>query len=155
MRIENVLLEFSTNEPELNWPFSEPAWFYCCQAAPHAEVRSGVRLGIVHLDTTAARRMAGNTTRAPLTRWPNAIVWAAVIACRHAMGNGLVHQRAMDLAYSAYMAAGGDPAEVDTAIPKMLGAAARDHGEWFWRPTERRLARDERWMKACGMWPPP
>ncbi len=99
--------------------------------------------------------MSANTTRIPLTRWSRDIVKATVLAYRRAKGEGLEEYAAQPLTRAAYLAAGGDPAEAGTAIPEMIGAAARDHSEWFWRPQNERLEREERWLKHCGMWPPP
>ncbi|SFK99408.1 hypothetical protein [Falsiroseomonas stagni] len=99
--------------------------------------------------------MSANTTRTPLTRWSREVAKATVLTYRRAKGGGAEEQEAQQATRAAYLAAGGDPAEAGTSIPEIIGAAARDHGEWFWRPLAERLEREERWLKHCGIWPPP
>jgi hypothetical protein len=36
-----------------------------------------------------------------------------------------------------------------------VSAAARDHPEWPCRPARERIAREEAWWKARGIWSPP
>jgi hypothetical protein len=99
--------------------------------------------------------MPGETTRTPLTRWSVEVARATVLAYRRAMGEGLDDWQSYPLTRAAYLAAGADPDAAPRAIPEIIAAAARDHGEWFWRPVRLRLDREERWLKACGIWPPP
>jgi hypothetical protein len=58
-------------------------------------------------------------------------------------------------ARGAFIAAGGDPAQTAQDVPRIIGAATRDHSDWFWRPACERIAREEREWKAQGIWPPP
>lgn len=99
--------------------------------------------------------MSPTATRTRLTHWSLDISKATVLAYRRAKGDGLEEHEAQVLTQAAYLAAGGDPAEAGTSIPEIIGAAAPDHREWFWRPLAERLDREERWLRHCGMWPPP
>lgn len=98
--------------------------------------------------------MPGDTTRVSLKAWPRELVVATVLAYRKAMGDGLTDWEATPIVRAAYLAAGGDP-EDKGAVPEMVAAAARDHREWFWRPTRERIEREERDWKRRGIWPPP
>ena len=55
----------------------------------------------------------------------------------------------------AFLTASGDPALAGRDVALIVAAAARDHPDWFWRPARERIAREERWWKARGVWPPP
>ena len=65
---------------------------------------------------------------------------------------GVVAYRA---ARDAFIAAGGDPDLASVEVPRIIGAAARDHSDWFWRPANERIAREERARRARGTLPPP
>jgi len=56
---------------------------------------------------------------------------------------------------AAFIAAGGEPAEAGRVVPEIVAAAARDHGEWFWRPVRERVEAEERYWRRRGIWPPP
>lgn len=99
--------------------------------------------------------MPGETIRTPLTTWQRDLVRATVLAYRKAMGEGLTDAQAWPLTREAYLAAGGDPERAATEIPEMVTAAARDHGDWFWRPAHAYADRQDRYMRSIGMWPPP
>ena len=90
--------------------------------------------------------MPHDTHRTPLTSWSRPVAVATVLACRNAMG---AQPRAMvayaAVAGAAFLAAGGDPQRAKRDVPRIVAAAARDHGEWFWRPSRERIAREERW----------
>jgi hypothetical protein len=95
--------------------------------------------------------MPGDTTRVPLSNWLREVVRATVLAYRKAMGDGLTDWQATPPVRAAYLAAGGDPKRMATAIPGMIAAAARDHSEWFWRPARNHIARQRRCERsACG-----
>jgi hypothetical protein len=95
-----------------------------------------------------------DTTRAPLTSWRRDVLRATVLAYRRAMGEGLTDWEAGPSVPAAFIAAGGQPELAPTQIPQMIAAAARDHGEWFWRPARERVAREERFWRSRGHWPP-
>jgi hypothetical protein len=99
--------------------------------------------------------MPGDTTRTPLRTWRRDVVRATVLAYRKAMGEGLTDWQAGPGTLAAYLAAGGDPERAERDIPEMIAAAARDHGEWFWRPAQLRIEREERFWRRRGIWPPP
>jgi hypothetical protein len=40
-------------------------------------------------------------------------------------------------------------------VPGMIASVAAQHGEWFWRPAQERLAREEAALRATGWWPGP
>ncbi len=58
-------------------------------------------------------------------------------------------------AADAFLAAGGDPEAAARDVPLIVSAVARDHPDWLYRPVRERIAREERWWKAQGVWPPP
>ena len=80
---------------------------------------------------------------------------AVVLAYRKAMADGGLDPEAYRAARDAFLAAGGDPERAPSEVPRIVSAAARDHGDWFWRPVRERIAREERWWKARSIWPPP
>jgi hypothetical protein len=105
---------------------------------------------------TSQRPYGGaDTTRTPLTRWPQEVARATALAYRKAAGEGLLGIDRFRPARDAFMAAGGDPAEAPSAVMEIVAAAARDHGEWFWRPSRLRVEAEERYWRGRGIWPPP
>ncbi|WP_270934430.1 hypothetical protein [Falsiroseomonas oryzae] len=99
--------------------------------------------------------MPGDTHRTPLSHWSRDVARATVLAYRRGKADGLPEATCADLAGRAYVASGGDPGRVQGDLYRIISAAARDHGEWFWRPVRERLAREERYMRSIGMWRPP
>jgi hypothetical protein len=55
----------------------------------------------------------------------------------------------------AFVAAGDEPALAARDVPRIITAAISEHSDWFWRPADERLAREEREWRARGIWPPP
>ncbi len=96
-----------------------------------------------------------DTHRTVLTAWPRPLVVAVVLAYRRAMIEGGLDPEAYRAALAAYLAEGGDPERAPSDIPQIVAAASRDHGDWFWRPVRERIAREEAWWRARGIWPPP
>jgi len=90
-----------------------------------------------------------------LSSWSRPVVVATVLAYRESMGSQPYAPVAHRAAHEAFIAAGGDPARAGQDVPMIIAAATQDHGEWFWRPANERLAREERAWKARGVWPPP
>ena len=99
--------------------------------------------------------MTGSTHRAPLTSWSRPVVVATVLAYRCSMGEQPWAPVADRAARAAFLAAGSDPELAARDVVLVVSAAARDHPDWFWRPARERIAREERWWKARGVWPPP
>ena len=99
--------------------------------------------------------MPGETHRIPLSTWRRELVRATVLAYRAAAGAGKLDPDAYAAARDAYIGAEGDPAQAPREVMQIVSAAARDHGEWFWRPVRERLEREERYWRRRGMWPPP
>jgi peptidoglycan/xylan/chitin deacetylase (PgdA/CDA1 family) len=97
--------------------------------------------------------MPAETAR--LSNWRREVVVATVQAYRRATGEGLTDWQAGPLTRAAYLGAGGDPEAANTAIPAIIGAAARDYPDWFWRPAHAYADRRDRYMRSIGMWPPP
>ena len=62
---------------------------------------------------------------------------------------------AFQAAAAVFVAAGGDPALTARDVPLIVYAAAQGHPEWLYQPVRERIAREERWWKARGVWPPP
>ena len=96
-----------------------------------------------------------DTQQTVRTAWPRPLVVAVVLAYRRAMIEGGLDPEAYRAALAAYLAEGGDPERAPSDIPQIVAAASRDHGDWFWRPVRERLAREEAWWRARGIWPPP
>ena len=96
-----------------------------------------------------------DTHQTLLTAWPRPLVAAVVLAYRRAMIEGGLDPEAYRVALAAYLAEGGDPEQAPSDIPRIVAAATRDHGGWFWRPVRERIAREEAWWRARGVWPPP
>lgn len=99
--------------------------------------------------------MPGDPHRLPLTSWSRPVVVATVLAYHLSVGaqpRAAVADRA---ARAAFVAAGGDPALAGRDVPLIVAAAARDHPDWLWWPARERIAREEAWWKARGVWPPP
>ena len=96
-----------------------------------------------------------DTQQTVRTAWPRPLVVAVVLAYRRAMIEGGLDPEASRAALAAYLAAGGDTAQAPSDIPSIVAAASRDHGDWFWRPVRERIAREEAWWRARGIWPPP
>lgn len=90
-----------------------------------------------------------------LSSWSRPVVVATVLAYRHSMGDQPYAHVADRAALHAFVAAGGDPAHAAQDVPQIIGAATRDHSDWFWRPACERIAREEREWRARGIWPPP
>ena len=88
-------------------------------------------------------------TTARLSSWPRSVVVAAVLAYRTSMGEQPESTVAYRAARDAFIAAGGDPNLAFIEVPQLIGAAARDHSDWFWRPANERIAREEQ-RKAKG-----
>lgn len=99
--------------------------------------------------------MTGETHRTPIRSWPREMVRATVLAYRAALGDGGLGPEAFQAAREAFIAAGGEPDRAPHDIPLMVSAAARDHGEWFWRPARERVDREERFWRSRGIWPLP
>lgn len=72
-----------------------------------------------------------DTHRTPLASWSRPVV--VVLAYRPSMGK---QPRATVAERAAH------------DIPLMISAAARDHSEWFWRPSRERIAHEERSWKG-------
>ena len=98
--------------------------------------------------------MLGETHRAPLTSWSRPVVVATVLAYRRSMGEQPRALVADHAARAAFLAAGGDPGQAARDVVLIVAAAARDHPDWFWLPARERIAREELWWKARGVWPP-
>ena len=96
-----------------------------------------------------------DTHRTVLTAWHRPLEVATVLAYRRAMIEGGLDPEAYRAALAAYLAEGGDPAQAPSDIPSIVAAATLDHGEWFWCPMRERIAREEAWWRARGVWPPP
>ena len=99
--------------------------------------------------------MPGETHRVVLSSWSRPVVVATVLAYRASMGEQPRAAVADRDAEAAFLAAGGDPGLAKRDVPLIVSAAARDHPDWFWRPARERIAREERWWKTRGVWPPP
>jgi len=93
--------------------------------------------------------------RLPMTTWPCELVRATVLAYRSAMAAGGLDPEATAAARAAYLAAGGDPAEIASAIHTIVAEVTRLRSEWFWRPVKARIEREDRWLRHIGLWPPP
>ena len=78
-----------------------------------------------------------------------------MLAYRRALGEQPRAPVADRAARAAFIAAGGDPALAGQDVPRIIAAASAEHGDWFWRPARERIAREEAWWKARGIWPPP
>jgi hypothetical protein len=98
-----------------------------------------------------------NATPRPvlLSSWDRPVVVATTLAYRNSMGEQHRATVADKAAVAAFIAAGGDPARAAQDVPQIIGAATREHSEWFWRPAKERLERQERAWRARGVWPPP
>ena len=99
--------------------------------------------------------MPGETHRAPLSSWSRPVVVATVLAYRRSMGEQPRAPVADRAAEAAFLAAGGDPGLAARDVVLIVSAAARDHPDWFWRPSRERIAREGAAWKARGVWPPP
>ncbi len=97
--------------------------------------------------------MTATTVR--LSSWSRPVVVATVLAYRNSMGEQPRATVADQAALKAFIAAGGDPALAAQDVPLIIAAATREHSDWFWRPANDRIAREERAWKARGIWPPP
>ena len=99
--------------------------------------------------------MPGDAHRLPLTSWSRPVVAATVLAYRNSMGGQPKAMVAYAAAEAAFLAAGGDPTLVGRDVVLIVAAAARDRAGWLYRPARERIAREERWWRARGVWPPP
>lgn len=97
----------------------------------------------------------GETHRTSLSSWSRPLTVAVVVAYRNTMGATGEAKEAFGAARDAFLAAGGDPDLAARDVPLIVSAAARDHPDWFHRPARERIAREEAWWKARGIWPPP
>ena len=66
-----------------------------------------------------------------------------VLAYRSSMGEQPESTVVDRAARDAFIAAGGDADLAFVEVPRIIGAATRDHSDWFWRPANERIAREE------------
>lgn len=90
-----------------------------------------------------------------LTVWLRELVRATVLTYRSAKGEGLQETDCYRRARKTYVAASGTPESAPYEVMLMVAAAARDHPDWFWKPLEERLAREECFWRSRGIWSPP
>ena len=83
-----------------------------------------------------------------LSSWARPIVVATALAYRSTMGEQPESTVAYRAARDAFIVAGGDPDLAFIEVPRIIGAAARDHSDWFWRPANERIAQEERGWRA-------
>jgi hypothetical protein len=74
------------------------------------------------------------------------------LAYRAAMGEGLMDGPAHERAVAAYLRFGGTRDDATRDVPGMISSVAAQHGEWFWRAVQERLAREEAVLRAAGWW---
>lgn len=99
--------------------------------------------------------MPTDTHCAPLSSWARPVVTAVALAYRTALGERGEAMEAYRAAADAFLAAGGAPEAAAHDVALILAAVARDHLDWLYRPTRERIAREEAWWQARGVWPPP
>jgi hypothetical protein len=75
---------------------------------------------------------------------------AVALAYRAAMGEGLMHGPAYQRAVAAYLRFGGTPDDASHDVPGVIASVVAQHGEWFWRPVQERLAREEAALRAAA-----
>ena len=85
--------------------------------------------------------MTNSTSR--LSSWTCPIVVDTVLAYRSSMGEQPESTVAYRAARDAFIAAGGDPDLASIEVPRIIGAANQEHSDWFWRPANERIAREE------------
>ena len=99
--------------------------------------------------------MPNDTHRVPLSSWARPVVMAVALAYRTVLGERGGAMEAYRAATAAFLAAGGDPEAGARDVVLIVAAVARDHPDWLYRPARERIAREEAWWKARGVWPPP
>ncbi len=106
--------------------------------------------------TTPARPpYLGHPDPTPLATWSRDMVRTVALAYRTAHAQALGDVEAWEAARAAYVAAGGSPGVAKHDVPKIITAVVSRHAEWFWRPVQARIEREERYWRGRGIWPPP
>ncbi len=89
-------------------------------------------------------------TSARLSSWARSVVVGTVLAYRRSMGEQPESAIAYRAACDAFIEAGGDPELASHEVPRIIGAASLEHSDWFWRPANERIEREERGRKGRG-----
>ena len=79
----------------------------------------------------------------------------AALAYRAASGERGKAAEACWAATEAFVVAGGAAEVAARDVPLIVAAVARDHPARVCGPVRERIAREERWWKARGVWSPP